>query len=216
MLTRWDQCIGGEPALKVYGPAPTATFVDRLLGEQGAFVDDWRSRIEHPASHACHTGRGGTLPRPAPAVDTRDVGPGKVAETEAWTATAARVHHVEPTLESLAYRFDTNEGSIVFAGDCADCPELRQLAQGADTLVLACTHFGRSSMQPAITDCITGTTEVAAIANEAGVRRVVLTHVSPNFSKPGMKERAMADIARRYEGEIVFPCELQTVEFAHR
>ena len=211
-LTRWDQCIGTEPTLKVYGPPPTQAFVDRLLGVEGAFFDDWRSRVDHPASHACHQQRGGSLPRPAPSVDAKDVAPGRIAAADSWAATAARVRHVEPTLESLAYRFDTDEGSVVFAGDCADCPDLRELARGANTLVAACTHFGAGSMRAAITDVITGTVEVAEIAQEAGVGRVVLTHVSPTFSKPGAKERAVADVARRYSGDIVFPAELATVE----
>jgi len=142
------------------------------------------------------------------------VGPGLFAESGSWAASAARVHHVEPTLESLAYRFDTDEGSILFAGDCADCQELRQLAQGADTLVLACTYFGPGTLRPAIADVITGTTDVAAIAQEAGARRVVLTHVSPNFSKPGVKEKAVADVARAYGGDILFPGELTTVDLS--
>lgn len=210
-LTRWDQSIGDGPPLQVYGPPPTRTFVDRLLGEDGAFADDWRSRVAHTASHECHRQRGGSLPRPPPAVEAHDVGPGKVAETDAWAATAARVHHVEPGLESLAYRFDSDEGSIVFAGDCGDCPELRQLAQGVDTLVVACTHFGQPESRLAITDVITGTPEVAGIACEAGVGRVVLTHASPNFFRPGMKERAVAEIGRAYNGGIMFPDELTTI-----
>ena len=210
-LTRWDLSTGKEPALRVYGPPPTTTFVARLFGREGAFFDDWKSRIDHPASHACHIGRGGTLPRPAPSIEAEDVVPGRVAESNSWAATAARVHHVEPTLESLAYRLDTDEGSILFAGDCADCQELRQLAQGADTLVLACTHFGPGTINPALSDVITGTTEVAAVAQEAGARRVILTHVSPNFSKPGVKEKAVAAVARAYRGDIVFPSELTTV-----
>ena len=211
-LTRWDQCTGGEPPLRVFGPEPTRVFVDRLLGPEGAFFPDWHSRVEHPASHACHTQRGGSLPRPAPTVAASDVGPGMVAEGDGWAATAARVHHVEPGLESLAYRFECDEGSILFAGDCGDCRELRELALGADTLVLACTHFGRGRMAHAIADVITGTTEVAGIATGAGSGRVVLTHVSPNFSLPGVKEGAVADVARHYGGSIVFPAELSTVD----
>lgn len=211
-LTRWDQCIGTEPALKVYGPPPTEAFVERLLGEQGAFFDDWDARVKHPASHACHTQRGGSLPRPAPTVEARDAEPGTVAESDSWAASAERVHHVEPWLESLVYRFETDEGSILFTGDCGDCDALRQFAHGVDTLVMACTHFGRSTMTLAIADVITGTPEVAEIAREAGAKHVILTHVSPNFSRPGVKERAVADIARAYDGAIFFPGELTTVE----
>jgi len=128
-LTRWDQSKGAEPPLKVYGPSPTRRFVDRLLGEDGAFTPDWQSRVAHPASHECHRQRGGRMPRPAPRVEAQDVAPGKIVETAAWTVTAARMHHVEPTLESLAYRFDTGEGSVVFAGDCGDSQELRTLSR---------------------------------------------------------------------------------------
>ena len=213
-LTRWDLSRGDEPPLRVCGPPPTESFVHRLLGKDGAFFEDWHSRVKHPASHACHMQRGGIMPRPAPKIEARDVGPGKVAESPSWTATAARVHHVEPWLESLAYRFDTDQGSVLFAGDCADCPELRRLAQGVDTLVVACTHFGRTEANAAIADVITGTPEVAEIARESGARRVILTHASPNFSTPGVKERAIAEVARRYDGAIVFPEELTTVELS--
>jgi len=211
-LTRWDLSKGTEPALEVYGPPPTEAFVERLLGEEGAFAADWRARIEHPASHACHQMRGGKLPRPAPAVAAKDVGPGHVAATDSWSAAAARVHHVEPGLESLVYRFETEQGSILFCGDCADCPELREIARRVDTLVIACTYFKGTRMAPALTDVITGTAAAAEIAQEAGVRRVVLTHVSPNFAKPGVKERAVAEVARSYDGDIVFPGEMCTID----
>lgn len=210
-LSRWDLSKGTEPPLKVYGPPPTRAFVELLLGKDGPFFDDWNSRIRHPVSLEIHKMRGGVLPRPAPSIATEDVGPGKIAESDSWVATGARVHHVEPWLESLAYRFDTDQGSILFAGDCGDCKELRQIAQGVETLVIACTHFGRSETTALTADVITGTPEVAEIAQGAGVRRVILTHVSPNFSKPGMKERAIADVARTYSGAIFFPDELTTV-----
>jgi ribonuclease Z len=213
-LTRWDQSMGKEPPLEVYGPPPTEAFVEALVGENGAFTIDWKSRVNHPASHACHQMRGGVLPRPAPAIHAQDISPGLVAKTDLWTATAVCVHHVEPTMISVAYRFDTDQGSIVFAGDCADCEGLREIAAGAETLVMACTHFGSPPANPALVDVITGTPEVAAISQQAGVRRVVLTHMSPNFAKPGVKERAIAEIARSYDGAILCPDELATVDLS--
>jgi ribonuclease Z len=211
-LTRWDQCRGTEPPLRVYGPPPTGRFLEQLFGEEGAFAPDWKSRVEHPASHECHRQRGGVMPRPVPRIEASDAGPGEVAESNAWRASAARVHHVEPTLESLAYRFEADGGSVVFAGDCGDCDALRKLATGADTLVAACTHFGQGTISPDLSDVITGTPAVAEIAEAAGVDRLVLTHASPNFLRPGVKERAVADIARRWDGDILFPDELTTVD----
>ena len=61
---------------------------------------------------------------------------------------------------------------------------------------------------------ITGTPEVAEIANEAGAAHVILTHASPNFSRPGVRERAVAEIARSYGGAVFFPDELTTVDLS--
>lgn len=209
-LSRWDQSIAGE-MLNVYGPYPTEEFVAALLGENGAFAIDWKSRLEHPASHVCHTMRGGKLPRPAPAVQARNLESGTVIENEHWSVKTVQVKHVEPTMISLAYRFDLPGSSIVFAGDCADCSELRQLAEGADTLVMACTHFSGKNTRREIADVITGTVETAAIACEAGVKKVVLTHMSPNFVKPGERERAVVEVARSFSGEIFCPDELSSI-----
>ncbi len=208
-LTRWDQSKCTEPPLAVYGPPPTETFVERLLGEEGAFVDDWKSRVEHPVSLEIFKRRGGVLPRPAPAVEAKDVGPGKIAEGDSWVASATRVHHVEPGLESLAYRFDTDHGSIVFGADCGDCHTLRELARGADTLVIGCVYVGHSTRY---SDIVTGSGEAADVAQAAGVRRLILSHAAPGFSKPELKEKAIADAGQIFEGEVIFPDELTTVE----
>lgn len=40
LLCRWDQSLGRENALRVYGPTLTETLTERLLGENGAFVLD--------------------------------------------------------------------------------------------------------------------------------------------------------------------------------
>lgn len=212
VLNRWDQGIGTGPPLRLFGPEPTERFAEQLFGENGAFAIDLKARINHPASHACHQNRGGSLPRPGLKLETRDVDEGEVAAGSGWKATAARVQHVEPELISLAYRFDTDEGSVVFAGDCADCPALRQLAAGAGTLVITCTHFGvAGGADQRVVDVITGTREVASIANETGARRLVLTHLSPMFERPGVKERAIAEVARSCEAELFLPEELVTV-----
>ncbi|MBI2440859.1 MAG: hypothetical protein HYV35_05750 [Lentisphaerae bacterium] len=117
-------------------------------------------------------------------------------------------------MTSLAYRFDTAAGGIVFAGDCADCAELRAIAKGAATLVVACTHFGSSATNQAIADVITGTLEVVLILGHSGVRRVVLTHLNSHFANPEVKERVLAEITRSYTGAILCPDELTSLDLA--
>lgn len=212
-LVRWDLCKGSEPPLKVYGPPPTRSFIEQLFGEKGAFFPDWNSRVTHPVSVELYQNRGGVAPRPAPAFEVRDVGPGKVEETASWTATAARVHHVEPTLVSLAYRFDTDQGSIVFAGDCGDCPELRKLAQGADTLVAPCVRVGSAKSPSYLDGIIMGTDEVREIAKAAGVRRVVLTH-NGSANSPEKKKPHIEAVGEVFSGEVLFPDELTTIDLS--
>lgn len=213
-LCRWDRYRGVAPPLAVYGPKPTQRFVELLMGPQGVFAPDLNSRMVHPASLACHKSDGSNPQRELPRFDVHEVDAGPVAEMPQWTVTAERVKHVDPTLISLAYRFETPEGTIVFAADCADCPGIRSLAKDADAIVMACTHFGPTQIEPAIIDVITGTQEVVAIANDAGVKSVVLTHASPNFLRPGVVEHAIAEVARGYGGRIYFPDELTTVDLS--
>ena len=45
--------------------------------------------------------------------------------------TAAHAEHAQPYLDSLAYRLDTPEGSIVFTGDTQPCAHVRRSLTGA-------------------------------------------------------------------------------------
>ena len=152
------------------------------------------------------------MPRPAPSVEARDIDSGPVAETDSWSVSARRVHHVEPWLISLAYRVDTAEGSVLFAGDCADCPELRDAAKGVDTLVVACAHLGRAKASRALGDVCTGAAEAADIASAAGVKRVVLSHGPPGARLPENRKRYIDRVAGAYDGTVLFPDELAVVD----
>ena len=78
LLCRWDQSMGRENEIRVYGPTLTETITLRILGETGAFVHDWKARVNHPLSQRVYVNRGGTLPRNPPIVRAKDVGPGIV------------------------------------------------------------------------------------------------------------------------------------------
>jgi ribonuclease BN (tRNA processing enzyme) len=182
-----------------------------LFGEKGAFFLDWKSRVTHPVSIRIFQNRGGIPPRPAPAFEAWDVNGGKVKETASWTVTAEVVHHVEPTLRSLAYRFDTGQGSIVFAGDCGDCPQLRDLAQGADTLVAPCVLVGSAKPPSYLDGIIMGTDEVREIAKAARVRRVVLSH-NGAANSPKRKKPYIDAVGETFSGRVHFPDELTTID----
>ncbi len=211
VLCRWDQGAGLEPRLQVFGPPPTEWVTDRLLGEAGAFSHDWKARIAHPGSQSVHVNRGGSLPRRPPTVDVMDVGPGQVTEGDGWSVTAALAQHTEPWLESLAYRVDSKEGSIVFSGDSAPCESLCDLAAGADNLIVHCWDHQEVLDASGEGPGEMGTVAAAEMAQGCGVRRLIINHCTPNLTRPGSREKAVGDVARLYDGEIVFVEELMTL-----
>jgi len=191
LLSRWDQSVGKENQLRVYGPTLTETITERLLGEKGAFVHDWKARVNHPVSQRVHVNRGGTLPRKPPSVLARDVGPGLVHEGREWQVTAAPAEHVQPFLDSLAYRLDSVAGGIVFTGDTQPCASVVELAKRAEMMLCMCwdDEARMQAMGENIGQC--GTEGAARMAQAAGVKRLVLVHVGPHLATHGPMEKGI-------------------------
>ena len=57
-----------------------------------------------------------------------------------------------------------------------------------------------------------GSTNAAKMAQDAGAKRLVLVHQVDIMDEPGETERAVRDIARHYDGKIVWGKELITVD----
>lgn len=213
LLCRWDQSIGKENQLQVLGPKLTETITERILGEGGAFEHDWKARVGHPISQRVYLNRGGkSLPRPAPSVDARDVGPGLVFKGTDWQVTAAPAEHVEPFLDSLAYRVETDQGSVVFTGDTQPCKSVIDLARGADTMVCMCWNDQDAMDEDGEGPFQCGTKGAARMAEEAGVKRLVLAHIGPNLSRHPVMEKGIGDVRQLYRGEVVFSHELMQLD----
>ena len=69
--------------------------------------------------------------------------------------TAAPADHVQPYLDSLAYRLDSDEGSVVLTGDTAPCDSVTDLARGADVLMMMCweSHDRMDGTEHAAASC---------------------------------------------------------------
>jgi len=65
------------------------------------------------------------------------------------------------------------------------------------------------AMQEAVGQC--GTTGAAKMAQEAGVKRLVLVHVGPHLAEHGPMEKGIGDVRRIYDGEVIFADELMTL-----
>ena len=208
LLCRWDQSVGKEQTLQVFGPTLTQTLTERIIGEQGVFAHDWKARVNHPLSQRVFVNRGGTLPRKPPHVLAKDVGPGQVHRGREWAVSAAPAEHVQPYLDSLAYRLDSTEGSIVFTGDTQPCRSVVDLARGADMMLCMCWDDQERMQANGEAPGQCGTTGAAQMAQEAGVKKLVLVHIGPHLSTHGPMEKGIGDVRRIYSGEIIFADEL--------
>jgi ribonuclease BN (tRNA processing enzyme) len=59
-----------------------------------------------------------------------------------------------------------------------------------------------------------GHRELAELAQAAGARNLVLSHVTTQFDRPGMRERVIREIGEIYRGNIYFGEDLMEIPFA--
>lgn len=210
-LSRWNQCMGEEPPLRIFGPAPIERMTEQLFGKAGVFAEDIRARINHPASEHSHTRRGGELPRPGPDYEVRDVNPGDRIDGGSWSAVCAEVEHMQPYMTCLAWRFDWDGGSCAFTGDAIRGEPLMELIAGVGTLV-ANVVLRQERLSEVMGTCIFGTLDAARVARDAGAERLVLAHLTPGLFDE--RDAATTEMAQIYDGEIIFPEELMTLHLS--
>ncbi len=117
--------------------------------------------------------------------------PWPVYEDDRVRVTATLVDHY-PVVPAFGFRFDTDDGSVVFSGDTAPSPNLIRLAQGADVLVheVITRQWVESLFPPPRTEnqlaqmnhLLTAHTlpeDCGKVAQEAGAKTLVLSHIVP-------------------------------------
>ncbi|MDQ3353053.1 MAG: MBL fold metallo-hydrolase [Actinomycetota bacterium] len=137
-----------------------------------------------------------------------------VSEDDHVRVTAILVSH-PPVFPAFAYRFDTDQGSIVISGDTTPSPNLVTLARGADILVHEVFTDKTSDLfaddeddwearrrQHHLVSSHTPLSQVGAVAAEAGVRRLVLTHFIPGYDEVP-DERWVKGAGADFDGEVV-------------
>ena len=212
LLCRWDQAAGKGNELQVFGPTLTEEITEGLIGEEGVFASDWKARVNHPLSQRVYENRGGTLPRRPPNPQVKNVGPGAVASGSSWQVSAATGEHVQPWLDSLAYRVDTPDGSVVFTGDTQPCNSVIDLARDADMMLCMCWDDQEAMRRNGEDGGQCGTTGAAEMAQEAGVKKLVLVHMGPGLAEQTPYQQARSEMERIYQGEIIFSEELMQIE----
>ena len=214
VLQRWDQGADRIPDLRVFGPPPIARMTEQLFGEEGVYGPDIRARIEHQSSVDVFRARGGTARRKRPAPIVRELKPGDVVEGTNWKVTAGKAQHVQPFLECLAFRLDAPDGSLCYTGDSGMSDDIVELARGCSMLIHMNHYFSGTAPSPAYRAACGNHKDNAAVAQRAGVKTLVLTHLLAQIDHPRIREQIVHEIQQEFSGKVVWGEDLMELTFA--
>jgi ribonuclease Z len=200
---------GRRGPLPIYGPAGTQEIVDALLN--GVYAKDNRFRLEEDRVLQL---RGELRARSAEAyhdVAVNEIGSGIAAEGDGWRMLSEYVLHGDfpqaPDFEwhCLGYRIEAQGQVVTISGDTVPCPGINSLARDADLLVQCCMWSESGLTNPGLRIL---TESVLPSTTQAGVKRMVLTHLSASVNR----EEALAEVRQQYSGEVLFGEDLLVIE----
>lgn len=201
-ITRW--VAGASDPLTVVAPSgPSARYASGCL-----------DIYEH---QAFYSQAGPSSPsRPAIAVvPFQAIGsPTSVWADDDWSISAALVDH-HPIESAVGYRIEIGGRSVAVSGDTAVCDGVARLADGADVLVHEALRSDLTSERSLQWNA--SARSVGELADELGLREVVLTHLLPPPHTTA-DEQAFVDEARSggYAGRLVVAHDLMVLEIADR
>jgi ribonuclease BN (tRNA processing enzyme) len=134
-------------------------------------------------------------------IEVRDMDGGE-AEFEGARLSPFPVTHVE-SMVCLAWRVEHAGRRFVYAGDCCSNALAAKAVEGADLAVVEATY---PDDHPHPAHMTAG--EACDLAREAGVKRLVLSHLSPRWDG----RNPVAECAGRFPGPLYAPDDLAVVE----
>lgn len=187
--TSW--IFGRSAPLELYGPRGTKDLSDGLLRFFRQDIHIRRDLTE------MHPGTGATI-------RTHTVREGVIYDDSDVRITAFAVDH-RPVEPAFGYRFDAGGKSIVISGDTRPNENLIRHARDADILVHEAylpEHFNRvdtPEVAARLKRYHTSAEEAGQVAQQAGVKLLVLTHLIPANAEQTFLERAR----KHFPGKIV-------------
>ena len=209
LMTRWDQGAGKIPELNVYGPAHTRKMTDSVIND--VFGPDLEARTELPMSQAVFVARGGKLPRAKPGPLVKEVRSGEVVQGDGFTVKVHSVIHAQPVLECFGYRLEAEGASFAYSGDAGPCKAMEDLARNADVMVHMCHFISGTALNAEFEKRNGGHLEIARLAQAAGVRNLVASHITEQMDVPGVRERLIREMAEIYRGNLFFGEDLMEI-----
>lgn len=205
LLLRWTGSAATTP-LPLIGPTGTA---DVAAGYNLLLKADAGYRTAHHGEAIVPTGGGVFAGQEAP--------PGVVWNKDGLVVTAFAVDHA-PIAPAFGYRISYKGRVVVVSGDTKSAPAMAAAARGADllihealqpTMVAGITRGLVGAGQPRtaqitrdIQNYHTTPEQVAALAKQAGVRMLVLTHIAPPVPMRLFEAAFLGDAPKIYAGPI--------------
>ena len=209
VMTRWDQGAGKIPELNVYGPAHTRKMTDSIIND--VFGPDLEARTELPMSQAVYVARGGKLPRAKPKPFIKELRNGEVVEGDGFTVKVHSVIHAQPILECFGYRLEAEGASFAYSGDAGPCKAMADLARNADVMVHMCHFISGTALNAEFEKRNGGHLEIARLAQAAGVRNLVASHITEQMDVPGVRERLIREMSEIFKGNLFFGEDLMEI-----
>ena len=180
----------------------------------------------------------GVTPDPLTRIEVREVGVGAVFHDDNIRVTAVEnAHYTSPVAnpasrpKSYSYRIETPAGAIVFTGDSAPSAAVTRLAKGADLLISEVIAVpataslieqqtkgqlppqARANILRHLADDHMTPEQVGQLAKDAGVKRVVLSHLSPG-ADGDVNPDAMyaAGVRSVYQGPVTVAADLESFD----
>ena len=198
--------------IRAFGPPPLNQMTEDFMRAYKPTVDFWGEDFHM---------------KPLTAVSVKEIfGTGPVMQDDNVKVSSIVVEH-PPVKPALAYRFDFKDRSIAFSGDTAPLEAVAVMARGADVLVHETMYV------PAVEKYIKGeiakgrpvkfeafmthmkadhtpSEDVGRIAQEAGVKTLVLSHLTPAIDSI-TDDTWRESVAKYFKGEIIVGKDLMVV-----
>lgn len=210
LIVGWIQ---GLPLdIRAFGPPPLKQMTDDFMRAYKQTVDFWAEDFHM---------------KPLTEVNVVEIsGAGPVMQDDNVKVSSIVVEH-PPVKPALAYRFDFKDRSIAFSGDTAPLEAVAVMAKGADVLVHETMyvpalekylHGEIAKGRPVKFDAFmahmkadhTSSEDVGRIAQEADVKTLVLSHLTPAIDSI-TDDTWREPVAKYFKGEIIVGKDLMVV-----
>ncbi len=113
-----------------------------------------------------------------------------------------KARSVDHTPQSLAYRIENRDLSVVYSGDTDYSENLIELAKKTDILICECSHPDEFKTEGHLSPSLAG-----EIATKSSTKKLVLTHFYPQCDKVDIENQCR----KTYSGELVLGTDLMTI-----